>query len=521
MISSSSAAAPFVGGNGGNGYGPPSASTMFGMPPPGAPASASAAAGYSQAVSRSDEFLSCAKTAVKLAKRRNQQQQQQQHNIEGPQWWSVDVEALHLHSTNSTLYDGGSMSNINPYLEESIELLRGMHGELQALEGLVKRRGHTNDPTDEIQACTDRLQRDTQELLEALNRVIPPKARGQSRRHYQLVSDWIKGAAQEQGHRLRQVLKTRAAVLAEQAQRRKMFTTTTNATTTSAAASMKSTMPLSSSAAISSSSSSTTSAALSRSNPLFTIPVPPTKPNLGAAPLAASHFHRNQAPNQQANGGNSSSSSSGYHAHGRTATAAAAASAGYGSSAAPNRVGAASAAGSRPGPAYSTGSYYGYGYGGNPYGGSSGGGSIGSNGSTGAAAASGMRQRRAGGAAAAASANAASHDSSNQQQQEQERLLVRQQERQAQERLREARQAESSLVELGTLFGKMTHLISAQGETVAKIEDDVEAAVLDINAGHAEIQTLYGIKKGNRGLILKTFGLLIFFIVFMRLYKSK
>jgi hypothetical protein len=501
-----------MGGNGGNGYGPPSASTMFGMPPPGAPASAAAAAGYSQAVSRSDEFLSCAKTAVKLAKRRNQQQQQQQHNIDVPQWWSVDVEALHLHGTNSTLYDDGSMSSNNPYLEEAIELLRGMHGELQALEGLVKRRGHTNDPTDEIQACTDRLQRDTQELLEALNRVIPPKARGQNQRHYQLVSDWIKGAAQEQGHRLQQVLKTRAAVLAEQAQRRKMFTTT-SATTTSAAASMNSTMPLSSAAAIPSS-SSTTSAALSRSNPLFTIPVPPTKPNLGAVPR--------QAPTQ-ANGGNaSSSSSSGYHAHGTTATAAkaSAASAGYGSSAAPTRVGAASAAGSRPGPAYSTGSYYGYGYGGNPYGGSSGGG-IGSNGST-AAAASGMRQRRAGASAAAAAANAASHDSYNQpQQQEQERLLVRQQERQAQERLREARQAESSLVELGTLFGKMTHLISSQGEAVAKIEDDVEAAVLDINAGHAEIQTLYGIKKGNRGLILKTFGLLIFFIVFMRLYKSK
>jgi hypothetical protein len=515
-------------GNGGNGYGPPS---MFGMPPPGAPASASAAAasgaaGYSQAVSRSDELLSCAKTAVKLAKRRNQQQQQQhEHNHEVSQWWSVDVEALHLHGTNSTLYDDGSMSS-NPYLEEAIELLRGMHGELQALEGLVKRRGHTNDPTDEIQACTDRLQRDTQELLEALNRVIPPKARGQSQRHYQLVSDWIKGAAQEQGHRLQQVLKTRAAVLAEQAQRRKMFTTTTSATTTSSAtASMASALPLSSAAAIPS--SSTSSAVLSRSNPLFTIPVPPTKtkPNLGAAPSAASHFHRNQAPHQQANGGNSSSSSSGYHAHGRTTTAAAAAaSSGYGSRAAPIRAGpgnaSASAAGSRPGPAYSTGSYYGYGYGGTPYGGSSGGG-IGSNGST-TAAASGMRQRRPGAAAAAAaSANAASHDSYNQQQQEQERLLVRQQERQAQERLREARQAESSLVELGTLFGKMTHLISSQGEIVAKIEDDVEAAVLDINAGHAEIQTLYGIKKGNRGLILKTFGLLIFFIVFMRLYKSK
>lgn len=506
MSSSSTVPYKYMGGGGygtGHGHGGPAAQA-FGMPPV-APASASSAGYCSQAVSRSDEFLSCARTAVKLARRRNQQQQQQQHNLEGEgqqessSWWSVDVDHLRLHDAASAL--GGA----NPFLEGSIELLRGMHAELQALEGLVRRRGHTNDPTEEIQGCTDRLQRDTQELLDALDRVVPRSARGQARRHYQLVSDWIKGAAQEQGGRLQQVLKTRAAVLAEQAQRRKMFTASSSATrTTMASAAFPSSSPGTNGGAAMPLSSAS-SAALSRSNPLFTIPVP-AKPNpllprmpmqsssasAGGAPAAL--HHHSSTPNQL-NGGNSSSS--GYsNARGGSAAAP---SSGYG----PGGV-------SHVRPAYSTGSYYGYGYG-NPHGASSG------NGSTSLVATSGMRQRRPGAAASAAS----QQDSSSSQQQEQERLLVRQQERQAQERLREARQAESSLVELGTLFGKMSHLISAQGETVAKIEDDVEAAMLDVQAGHGEIQTLYGIKKGNRGLILKTFGLLIFFIVFMRLYKSK
>ena len=85
-------------------------------------------------------------------------------------------------------------------------------------------------------------------------------------------------------------------------------------------------------------------------------------------------------------------------------------------------------------------------------------------------------------------------------------------------RLEQARSAERTLANLGTMFGKMADLVVAQGETIEKVEDDVEAAHVDVYAGHEEIQKLYGITKGNRGLILKVFGILIFFIIFMRFY---
>jgi syntaxin 5 len=73
---------------------------------------------------------------------------------------------------------------------------------------------------------------------------------------------------------------------------------------------------------------------------------------------------------------------------------------------------------------------------------------------------------------------------------------------------------------LGTLFGKMSTLLSQQAEVVDKVEDDVEAAMVDVAAGHDEITTLYSIKKGNRALIIKVFAILIFFIIFMRIYKK-
>ena len=66
----------------------------------------------------------------------------------------------------------------------------------------------------------------------------------------------------------------------------------------------------------------------------------------------------------------------------------------------------------------------------------------------------------------------------------------------------------------------MSTLISEQGEVLEKVEDDVEAAFVDVIAGQEELTKLYGIKKGNRPLIIKTFAILNFLIVFMRFYKN-
>ena len=86
------------------------------------------------------------------------------------------------------------------------------------------------------------------------------------------------------------------------------------------------------------------------------------------------------------------------------------------------------------------------------------------------------------------------------------------------QRLDEARQAEQSLAELGTVFGKFSTLVQSQSEVLETIEDDVEAAHDYVAAGQNEITILYEIRKGNRPLILKTFLLLNCLIVFMKLY---
>ena len=59
----------------------------------------------------------------------------------------------------------------------------------------------------------------------------------------------------------------------------------------------------------------------------------------------------------------------------------------------------------------------------------------------------------------------------------------------------------------------MAHLVMEQGETMARIEDDVEGGLADTKQGHQSMSQFYEISKGSRGLILKVFLLLVFFIL--------
>jgi t-SNARE complex subunit (syntaxin) len=72
---------------------------------------------------------------------------------------------------------------------------------------------------------------------------------------------------------------------------------------------------------------------------------------------------------------------------------------------------------------------------------------------------------------------------------------------------------------MGKLFSKMSELVMAQGETITRIEDDVESGLQETQEAHKSMEYFYDITKGNRSLIFKVFGLLIFFI-FVFLYLT-
>ena len=486
----------------------------------------------SHAVSRSSELLSCAKTALKIEKA-NQRAATTAASAAGSDGGSstdnynpfikdMSVETLTLH--NATAASAGSQQVVS-LLEDGVVLLRAMDYGLKKLGGLVRRRGHTNDPTMEISALVQQLEQDFKELEAFCSQLVPRcsssggrRPSKQAKKHWELVATWFQQVASHQSVQLKEILKLRGTVLADQAQRRRLVQQQQQKQL--------------------SSSKSGGISQTSPKKPLNTSSRRPVVPSSASAtplfdsPLftATQRTPTTSASNQRTQKSNGTRAVANHQHSLSTAYPSSNATSGGPAATSP----AAVAASSRTSPYYSGGGYGGtaaappgqsaatspYGYGGGG-GGSYYGGGASYGGASGSQGGFGMRQRKAGGVSS--SPNGVQQDQNQQQDATdtvQQQIQERQAKRETAQRLAESQQAERTLGELGTLFGKMSTLISEQGEVLEKVEDDVEAAFVDVIAGQEELTKLYGIKKGNRPLIIKTFAILNFLIVFMRFYKN-
>eukprot|EP01041_Mallomonas_annulata_P011068 gene11068-23132_t len=93
----------------------------------------------------------------------------------------------------------------------------------------------------------------------------------------------------------------------------------------------------------------------------------------------------------------------------------------------------------------------------------------------------------------------------HQSQQQQQQLLVEKPKSSLSDsRVRNAEKIEATIAQMATL-------VKDQSNTIMRIEDDVETGLQDTTEAHESIMNLYEITKGNRSMIFKIFGLLIFF----------
>lgn len=75
---------------------------------------------------------------------------------------------------------------------------------------------------------------------------------------------------------------------------------------------------------------------------------------------------------------------------------------------------------------------------------------------------------------------------------------------------------EATIVELGTIFQQLAHMVKEQEEMVQRIDANVEDAQLNVEAAHSEILKYFQSVTSNRWLMIKVFAVLIvFFIVFV------
>lgn len=79
---------------------------------------------------------------------------------------------------------------------------------------------------------------------------------------------------------------------------------------------------------------------------------------------------------------------------------------------------------------------------------------------------------------------------------------------------------ESTIVELGGIFQQLAHMVKEQEEMVDRIDSNVEDAELNIEAAHAQILKYFQSVTSNRWLMIKIFGVLIFFFIFFVVFLA-
>jgi len=196
-------------------------------------------------VDRSREFLSACATALKIAQLQLREQRQRGEAVgrdrqDGgdapavPEWLAdvrpADLQLYQEPRASATGEDGQSGDAL-ALIRDSQTLLRLLDGHLAQLRGLVRRRGHTNDPTLEIQAVLEKFQEgaaEVKEACESLRRAGTAPCDGQRsssqrRKHYELLSSQLESRAKERTDQLKKELETRSEVLREQNHRRKLL----------------------------------------------------------------------------------------------------------------------------------------------------------------------------------------------------------------------------------------------------------------------------------------------------------
>lgn len=100
------------------------------------------------------------------------------------------------------------------------------------------------------------------------------------------------------------------------------------------------------------------------------------------------------------------------------------------------------------------------------------------------------------------------------EQRQQQMMLYDESDNYVQQRAETMQNIESTIVELGGIFQQLAHMVKEQDEMVERIDSNVQDAELNIEAAHGEILKYFQTVSKNRWLMIKIFGVLIFFFIF-------
>lgn len=105
-------------------------------------------------------------------------------------------------------------------------------------------------------------------------------------------------------------------------------------------------------------------------------------------------------------------------------------------------------------------------------------------------------------------------------QQQQQMMLYDDSDSYVQQRAETMQNIESTIVELGGIFQQLATMVKEQDEMVERIDSNVQDAEMNIEAAHGEILKYFQTVSKNRWLMIKIFGVLIFFFIFFIIFMA-
>jgi len=112
------------------------------------------------------------------------------------------------------------------------------------------------------------------------------------------------------------------------------------------------------------------------------------------------------------------------------------------------------------------------------------------------------------------------HKQQQQQQQQQQMMIYNETDNYVQQRAETMQNIESTIIELGGIFQQLAHMVKEQEEMVERIDTNVQDTELNIESAHSEILKYFQSVTKNRWLMIKIFGVLIFFFIFFVIFVA-
>lgn len=107
-----------------------------------------------------------------------------------------------------------------------------------------------------------------------------------------------------------------------------------------------------------------------------------------------------------------------------------------------------------------------------------------------------------------------------QQMQQTKMLMYDESDNYVQQRAETMQNIESTIVELGGIFQQLAHMVKEQEEMVERIDTNIQDTEMNIESAHSEILKYFQSVTKNRWLMIKIFGVLMFFFIFFVIFVA-